>query len=55
MESVADNTYETFFQETPDGQYVPRALMIDLEPAILGKLFVYILNNLWAVFMGEYR
>lgn len=54
-ESVMDKTYETFFQETPDGQYVPRALMVDLEPAILGKLFASILSNLRAVFMGEYR
>lgn len=32
-----DTSFKTFYHETPDGQYVPRALLVDLEPSVVGK------------------
>jgi hypothetical protein len=29
-------TYNTFFSETPAGRHIPRAVLVDLEPTILG-------------------
>ena len=29
--------FRTFFQEVPTGQFVPRAVSIDLEPTVIGK------------------
>jgi len=33
-----DNSFSTFFNETGSGKYVPRAIMVDLEPTVIGKL-----------------
>jgi tubulin alpha len=33
-----DNSSNTFFAETGSGKYVPQAIMIDLEPTVIGKL-----------------
>lgn len=38
---VADQTFNTFFSETGSGKHVPRALFVDLEPTVVGKLFNY--------------
>ena len=32
-----ENSCSTFFNETGGGKFVPRALMIDLEPTVIGK------------------
>jgi tubulin alpha len=37
MNGHSDNSFSTFFHETGAGKYVPRALMIDLEPTVIGK------------------
>ncbi|CAI2739003.1 unnamed protein product [Dicrocoelium dendriticum] len=29
---------QTFFQDTPTGQQVPRAVIVDLEPTVIGGL-----------------
>ena len=34
----ADDSFNTFFSETGTGKHVPRAVFIDLEPTVIGKL-----------------
>ena len=34
----SEQAFGTFFNETGAGKYVPRAVMIDLEPTVIGKL-----------------
>ena len=34
---VADDSYNTFFNETRSGKHVPRAVFVDLEPTVVGK------------------
>lgn len=36
--SLVDSSFGTFFSETGAGKYVPRALFIDLEPTVVGKV-----------------
>lgn len=36
--STTDNCYGTFFSEVENGKMVPRAIMVDLEPTVVGKL-----------------
>lgn len=38
--SLADSSFGTFFSETGAGKYVPRAVFIDLEPTVVGKMFL---------------
>ncbi|CAL4155258.1 unnamed protein product, partial [Meganyctiphanes norvegica] len=33
-----DNSFSTFFGETPGGQYVPRVAFLDLEPSVVDKI-----------------
>mgnify|MGYP002280420765 CR=1 FL=1 len=33
-----DDSFNTFFSETGAGKHVPRAVFIDLEPTVVGKL-----------------
>lgn len=33
-----DDSFNTFFSETGAGKHVPRAVFIDLEPTVIGKL-----------------
>lgn len=33
-----DDSFTTFFSETGAGKYVPRAIFVDLEPTVIGKL-----------------
>lgn len=35
----ADHSFDTFFYETGAGKHVPRAIMVDLEPTVIGKIF----------------
>ena len=34
-----DDSFNTFFNETGAGKHVPRAIFVDLEPSVVGKLF----------------
>ena len=34
-----DHSFDTFFSETGAGKHVPRAIMVDLEPTVIGKIF----------------
>lgn len=33
-----DDSFTTFFSETGNGRHVPRAIMVDLEPTVIGLL-----------------
>lgn len=33
-----DDSFNTFFSETGSGKHVPRAVFVDLEPAVIGEL-----------------
>ncbi|KAK6025123.1 hypothetical protein OSTOST_08989 [Ostertagia ostertagi] len=35
-----DDSFSTFFSETGSGRHVPRAVMIDLEPTVIGQFSV---------------
>ena len=41
VNSQIDDSFGTFFSETGSGKYVPRAIMVDLEPTVVGKLKSY--------------
>jgi tubulin alpha len=32
-----DDSFSTFFSETGNGRHVPRAVMVDIEPTVIGK------------------
>lgn len=36
--TTADNCYGTFFSEVENGKMVPRAIMVDLEPTVVGTI-----------------
>lgn len=36
--SGSNNCFNTFFNETSSGKMVPRAVMVDLEPTVVGQL-----------------
>lgn len=35
-----DDSFSTFFSETGAGKHVPRAVFVDLEPSVIGKLSI---------------
>lgn len=35
-----DDSFNTFFSETGAGKHVPRAVFVDLEPTVVGKLLL---------------
>ncbi|KAK0416879.1 hypothetical protein QR680_012732 [Steinernema hermaphroditum] len=37
-ESKSDDSFSTFFSETGTGRYVPRAIMVDLEPTVVDEV-----------------
>lgn len=37
--SGMDESFSTFFSETGAGKHVPRAVMVDLEPTVIGMLY----------------
>jgi len=39
-------SFQTFFEETVAGKYVPRAAIVDLEPTVVGKGELSLANNL---------
>ena len=36
-----DDSFNTFFSETDSGKHVPRAVFVDLEPAVVGELLAW--------------
>jgi len=38
QDEVADDSFTTFFSETGSGKYVPRAVMVDLEPTVVDEV-----------------
>ncbi len=34
---TGDDSFSTFFSETGNGRHVPRAVMVDLEPTVIGE------------------
>ena len=42
----ADDSFNTFFSETGSGKHVPRAVFVDLEPTVVGKLICSSINML---------
>ena len=34
-----DDSFNTFFSETGAGKHVPRAVFVDLEPTVVGKIY----------------
>ena len=49
--AVGDDSFSTFFQETGAGKHVPRAVFVDLEPSVVGKL-LHCIYRIFDVFMG---
>ena len=45
-----DDSFNTFFSETSSGKHVPRAVFVDLEPSVVGKLVSCISL---IIFLGE--
>ena len=37
-----DDSFNTFFSETSSGKHVPRAIFVDLEPSVIGNLFLFV-------------
>ena len=37
----SDDSFSTFFSETGAGKHVPRAVMVDLEPTVVGSSICY--------------
>ena len=40
QEDAADDSFTTFFTETGGGKYIPRAIMVDLEPTVIDEVVV---------------
>jgi hypothetical protein len=38
-----DDSFNTFFSETGTGKHVPRAVFVDLEPTVVGKLAAFVM------------
>ena len=36
-----NDSHNTFYSETEGGKRVPRAIYVDLEPTVIGKLFEF--------------
>ena len=48
-----DDSFNTFFSETGAGKHVPRAVFVDLEPTVVGKLFLFARKSF--IFMAVWR
>ena len=49
---AGDDSFNTFFSETGAGKHVPRAVFVDLEPTVVGKLFYLMLN--YSVYLTDF-
>ena len=38
MSDTGDSSFGTFFSETGAGKYVPRSIMLDLEPTVVDEI-----------------
>ena len=45
---IADDSFNTFFSETSSGKHVPRAIFVDLEPTVVGKLLYTWCTNIFS-------
>ena len=36
---TGEDSFNTFFSESGSGKHVPRAIFIDLEPSVIGKIY----------------
>ena len=43
QEDAADDSFTTFFSETGGGKYIPRAIMVDLEPTVIDEVVMLLL------------
>ena len=41
---AGDDSFNTFFSETGAGKHVPRAVMVDLEPTVVGMKLEILYN-----------
>lgn len=46
----SDDSFSTFFNETGAGKHVPRAVMVDLEPTVVGEWRLNSLNKKYFLF-----
>lgn len=37
-DKTADDSFNTFFSDTGSGKHIPRAVFVDLEPTVVGKI-----------------
>ncbi|KAI6175355.1 Tubulin alpha chain [Aphelenchoides bicaudatus] len=44
---IEDHSYNTFFSETHSGKHVPRAVLVDLEPTVIGEIRTGTYKNLF--------
>jgi hypothetical protein len=42
-----DDSFNTFFSETGAGKHVPRAVFVDLEPTVVGKLIFHPIKGMY--------
>lgn len=40
-----DDSFNTFFSETGAGKHVPRAVFVDLEPTVVGKVLFFVFRH----------
>ena len=56
---VSDDSFNTFFSETPSGKHVPRAIFVDLEPSVIDEVRIFVVKTktypLIQVRTGTYR
>lgn len=51
-----DYSFSTFFRETGAGQYVPRAIFVDLEPTVIGMFNTFSFYDLYfLIYLDEIR
>ena len=43
--ALNDDSFNTFFSETGAGKHVPRAVFVDLEPTVIGKVNSFLQNE----------
>lgn len=57
-QGASDNdtdTFTTFFDETEESKkYVPRAIMVDLEPSVIGNLNLLFVRN-WLLLLKSFK
>lgn len=49
-----DDSFNTFFNESVAGKYVPRSIFVDLEPTVIGKWLILNYKFLFHLAPAEY-